>query len=476
MNKKFDLVVGLEVHVTLNTKSKLLCSCKNNSKSNPNENVCEVCLGMPGALPVLNNDAVEKAIRVGKLLNCKINESSNFDRKHFNNIDLVKNFQITQFENPLLKNGYFEIFMGKEKEKKIIEIERIHIEEDAGKKIKKEDKILVDYNRSGVPLIEIVTKPCFYSIEEVRTFLEILRLTLKYNEISTCKMNEGEYRFDVNVSVKEKNRNSEDLGNRCEFKNLNSFTQCEKAIDKEYKRQIESKEIKENKKVKSKTLNWNEHSKKIEILRDKESIYEYRYLREYNLPQLNVRKENYNEPTYTLETRIEKLGEEFNLTRIECLNLLQNKNIEQYFIKSSSKLKNYKNLYNFLVGSILPDMKENEKEAGIFKVPSKSLSQLLGLLEDCIINKTLMKKIYNKMVEEKKTPKEIIDSENLKLLNEKDINKLIDKIIIENKKIVIDYKNGKVKALQTLIGKTIRESKDLADPIIIKSVIEDKLK
>ncbi len=472
---KYELTIGLEVHTTLQTKSKVFCSCKNDSSNEveANVNTCEICLGMPGALPVLNEEVVKKALKVGELLNCKINKSSEFDRKHFANVDLVKNFQITQFRKPILEDGYLDVIMSNDmKNKKRVTIERVHIEEDAGKQVKKNNKILIDYNRSGMPLLEIVTTPCFKSSEEVRKFLEQLQMTLKYNEISKCKMNEGGFRFDVNVSIRLKGEKElgYGLGERCEFKNINSFTQCEKAIEEEYKRQVSIKEKGEE--IKSMSLNWNEKTKTVEIVRPKEKEGEYEYLRETNLPMLNLKLEEISvKNVCDIESRIDYLMMEYKLSYEESVVLIKNKEIEKYYEEVVKGFKNKKEVYNYIIEEILC-----KKDKHIISV--ENIRELFSMLEKGEINNSIMKKVQNKVELSNNllSSKEIVKMEGLKLLGKEEVEKIVIEVLESNEKIVKDYKGGKIKAIQSLTGKVMSESKGLADSKLTKNLLMEKLK
>ncbi len=470
MFNKYDLVVGLEVHVELLTKSKVFCSCKNEFGKEPNEICCPVCLGMPGALPVLNEEVVNKAIAVGKLLNCKINKTSKFDRKHFMYADLVKNFQITQFDEPICENGVFPIVLNKDINNiKNIEIERIHIEEDAGKVIYKDGTMYIDYNRSGKPLVEIVTKPVFETTEEVRSFLEQLKISLTSNGISHCKMNEGSYRFDVNISIKKKGETT--LGNRCEIKNMNSFNYAIKAINKEVERQVEILEKGET--VQQQSLTWDEKANKIVVMREKESVDKYKYLRELNLPILKIDDDKINNVVvHKLTDKVTHYVNNYKLNIEESLELIKYKQINDIYEQICGEIKDYKLVSNFFIEIMFKEMTEEQKINGEVVISVPHIIELLQYLKEDKINNTIMKKVYEKSKQNNKSPKQIIHSENLFVINDvKEIENIIKQVLDENEKLVEQYKSGKTTVFKSIVGKVMSKTNGLVNAKKVNDIL-----
>ncbi len=468
MFDKYDLTVGLEVHIELKTKSKIFCSCKNEFVTTPNTQCCEVCLGMPGALPVLNEEAVKKAIAIAKILNCNINYESWFDRKHFKYMDLVKNFQITQFEKPIAENGEFKIIVGK-KTKDVL-IERIHLEEDAGKVIYKDGKAFIDYNRSGVPLVEVVTKPVFNTVEEVLLFLEQLKTSLTHNDISDCKMNEGAYRFDVNISTKQKGEKV--LGNRTEIKNMNSFREVSKAIYAEFKRQILI--LQKGDEVLQQSLNWDDKKEEIVVLRTKESSYNYKFLREYNLPFLKLDESMVKDIVINkLTEKIAGYVNNYELSYKESLEILKNKKISCIYENIIEKftLCEYKAIRNLFVEILLKENVIHEID-----ISSEDIVTLLNYLKQNKINNTILKKAIKKSLKANDNPINVINNEKLFLINEKEkILEVVKVILNENEKLICDYKAGKTKVLKSIIGKVMNKTNGLANPKLLNEVILNQL-
>ncbi len=461
MFNKYDLVVGLEIHVELKTKSKIFCSCKNEFSVEPNTNCCEICLGMPGALPFLNDEAINKGIAIAKILNCNINNESWFDRKHFKYMDLVKNYQITQLEKPIAEEGVFQFIVNDTV--KSIEIERIHLEEDAGKVIYKNNETLVDYNRSGVPLIEIVTKPDFRSVEEVKAFLEQLRVVLMYNEISDCKMNEGSYRFDVNISVK--NKGSNILGNRTEIKNMNSFREVVKAINKEFERQ--SNILNEGMEVLQQSLNWNEKTSDIIVLRTKEGIGGYKFLRDYNLQLLEVDEERINNVVvHKLTDKIKVYVDNYKLTYIEALEIIKNKSTDYIYQDVLKEFYDYKLIRNLFIEVLLKDNVIDKKN-----MCSEEIVVILNYLKSNKINNTILKKAVQKSLKTSKTVIDTINNEKMFLINDEEkIRFFVNAVLKENKNLIEDYKLGKTKVIKSIVGKTMANTNGLINPVLLKEV------
>lgn len=472
MNNKYQAVIGLEVHVELNTKTKIFCSCKNEYAALPNSNVCPVCMGLPGALPVLNSSVVEYCIKAGLALNCKINEISRLDRKHYFYPDLPKGYQISQFDLPLCYDGTITL-----NNEKTIKITRIHIEEDAGKLIHNEKSTLIDYNRCGVPLIEIVSAPEISSGEEAKEYLATLRTLLIYTGVSQCEMNKGEMRCDVNISVKPKGSNEN--GTRREIKNLNSFQFVAKAIELEYERQI--KELEEGKIITEQTLGYDEHADKIYVMRNKESAADYRYLQEPDMPPVYVSKET----IYRLKNELPAMPHErkqiyltrYGLSVYDSETITANKELSDYFDISAKYTTRYKILANILLGEY---SRLNKNLKFTCPIPHEYTAALCELTANETINSSNSKKLAAIMWNDSANcphPYEMVKQLGMEQINDKKLlSEFVKKAFIDSPKLIEDYKNGKKQAAKALMGKAMGLSKGNANPRLLEEIIEILLK
>ena len=470
--KEYELVMGLEVHVELKTKTKIFCNCTTEFGGEPNSHCCPVCMGFPGALPVLNEEVVNYAIRAGIATNCEITRSGRQDRKHYFYPDLPTAYQISQDDLPICHNGHLDIEADGKTSR--IGITRIHIEEDAGKLVHKaEGGTLVDYNRCGVPLIEIVSEPDLRSAEEVRAYLQKLRAIMMYIDVSDCKMNEGSFRCDVNLSVREKGE--EEFGTRVEMKNLNSFQSIMKAIEYESQRQINA--IEDGVELIQETRRFDQNTSKTYSMRKKENAHDYRYLPDPDLMPIIIDDNRIQKIKDELpelpDVRKALYIKEYGLSSYDAEQLISSKEVANYFEQAAKKVKNTKILANILISEIF-------RLTGIeeFKVPfsPEYLAELVNLIEDGSINSSTSKKIIEDMWKEPRSPREIVKEKGLEQINDEDtLLPIIDEVISKNQRAVKEYIDGNEKALQSLIGQVMGRTKGKANPQLTIEIIKDRL-
>ena len=466
-------LIGLEIHVELSTKTKMFCSCKNEFGKPANTNVCEICLGHPGTLPKINKRAVEYAVKAGLALSTSINKKSRMDRKKYFYSDLVKGFQISQDEIPLCRDGYIEI--GPYGNKKKIRIQRIHIEEDTGKSLHTEEgETLMDYNRSGVPLIEIVTYPDISSKEEAREFLTILKQTLKYIGVSDVKMEEGSLRCDVNINLVDGDRKT----GIAEIKNINSFKAVQKAIAFEEERQREflEKGIVEVKQ----TRRWDDLLGETKLMRTKEEKDDYRYSYEGDLGELelsdefieNIRK---NLPELPGE-RLVRFIKDYGLSEYDADIISKDLNISRYFEETLDLTKDSKRTANWIISDVLRNLNENEMESDELKFTSKNLATLINYVKEDKVNTNTAKKLLKEFFLEDVDIEKVIKERGLIQIQDEDfLLKIVEEVLAENEQSIIDYKNGKDRALGFLVGMCMKKSKGKGNPVKFNEIILKKL-
>ncbi len=469
---QYDMVVGLEVHVELKTKTKIFCSCSTEFGAKPNTQCCPVCMGMPGTLPVLNEKVVEYAVKAGLSTNCSITNFSKQDRKNYFYPDLPKAYQISQFDLPLCREGKLTIEC--DNESKDIRIERIHIEEDAGKLIHNDDATTYcDYNRCGVPLIEIVTYPDLSSAKQVDTFLRKLQAILVYSGVSDCKMQEGSMRCDVNISVKE--ANAKKLGTRAEIKNLNSFVAIQKAIEYEYKRQIE--DIENGESITQETRRFDPSSNKTYPMRSKENSDDYRYFPDPDLAPI-ITDENY---INSIRSSIPELPDErkkryitdYKLTSSDAQLIVVEKNVADYFEKCAKLCVSSKTLAKLIIGEIFSLRANSEND---IPIKAEHLTSLIDMYEKEEINTTTLKKVVRIMWEKDREPYDIIKEMNLFIIKDEQLlEKIAEEAINMSEKAVKDFKNGKLAAKQAIVGKSMGLSNGLADVSKLEELIDKML-
>lgn len=470
---EYDIVIGMEIHAELATKSKIFCSCSTTFGADENTHACPVCLGMPGVLPVLNEKVVEYATRAGLALNCHIANFSKMDRKNYFYPDLPKAYQTSQFDLPICTGGVVDIEV--EGEKKEIGITRIHIEEDAGKLLHESaDGTLVDVNRCGVPLIEIVTEPDIRGAEEARVFAEKIRNILEYVGVSDCKMEEGSIRFDVNLSVKEKG--SDVLGTRTEMKNLNSFRALVRAVQYESKRQII--ELKKGHRIIQETRKWDDVKGVSSSMRSKEEAHDYRYFPEPDLVPIVITDETIEQIKSGLpelpEAKRARYVAEYKLPDYDAGVLTASKVTAKFFEETVALYDEPKQISNWLMVDIPAMLKEKELSMENIPFTPAELAELLKLIKDGTISGTIGKKVLEKMFEEDKTPKVIVEENNWAQMSDtSELEGIIAQVIEDNPKSIEDIGAGNQKAYGFLTGQVMKATKGQANPQVANKIIRE---
>ena len=469
---KYELVAGFETHVELATNTKIFCSCTTQFGGEPNTHCCPICIGLPGTLPKLNKKVVEYAIRAGLATNCHIAEISKMDRKNYCYPDLPKAYQISQYDKPLCEHGYVQLSNGRK-----IRILRIHIEEDAGKLVHRRGDTLVDYNRGGVPLIEIVTEPDFRSVDEAKEYVEKLQNIMRYIGVSDCKMQEGSMRCDVNISVRPEG--SEKLGTRTEIKNMNSITFIAKAMEYEFERQVDL--IESGEKVIQETLRYDDVTNTTSGMRGKEDANDYRYFRDPDLVTINVPRELVEEIKESLpelpEAKLKRYTEELGIPETDALLLTKYRNVAEYFEKAIEGTKNPRTAANFIIGQIFRTVEtESDKEKFDIKVSAESLKELIELLDSGKIRMNLAKATLDKMLEKGKGAKDFISESDMGGLDENALTELCRQAVESNPKAVSDYLGGKEKAIKAMVGFVMKNSRGKADAALAEQKLIEMIK
>ena len=476
MSKQYETVIGLEVHVELATKTKIFCACSTAFGGAPNTHTCPVCTGMPGSLPVLNKQVVEYALAVGLATNCQIHQYCKFDRKNYFYPDNPQNYQISQLYLPICHDGGVEIETAGGK--KIIGIHEIHMEEDAGKLVHDEweDCSLVDYNRSGVPLIEIVSEPDMRSAEEVIAYLEKLRQIIQYLGASDCKLQEGSMRADVNLSVREVG--AEKFGTRTEMKNLNSFKAIAHAIEGERERQIEL--IEAGRKVIQETKRWDDNKESSFTMRSKEDGQDYRYFPDPDLAPVVISDEwiaevKARQPELRSE-KLERYKKEFDIPDYDAQIITNSKHMADLFEAATAICKKPKKVSNWLMGETLRLLKENNMDPEDLSFAPENLAKLVDLADAGTVNSSVAKEVFEQIFKENVDPEVYIEEHGLKTVNDEGALKAtIEQIVSENPQSVADYKGGKKKAIGFLVGQTMKAMKGKADPASVNKILKEIL-
>ena len=472
----YEVIIGLEVHAELSTKTKIFCSCPTAFGAAPNTHTCPICMAMPGTLPVLNEKVVEYAVKAGLATNCEISRNSKNDRKNYFYPDLPKSYQISQFDKPLCEHGYVEIEINGEKKK--IRLTRIHIEEDAGKLNHDEfgGGSLVDLNRAGVPLIEIVSEPDLRSAEEVEQYLRKLKSILEYIEVSDCKMQEGSLRADVNVSVRKKGETK--LGTRTEMKNMNSFRSIVRAIEYEVDRQIDV--IENGGKIDQETLRWDDVSGKTFPMRDKEDAQDYRYFPDPDLVAIKLSEEYIENIKNSLpelpESRKERYLQEYKLSEKDAKLITASKYLSDLFEEAVNVCNNPKAVNNWIISDISRILNETEMEPIQIPFDAKQLGKLVVLIDKGTISSSIGKKVLVELFENPRDPEDIIKEKGwIQISDEGAIKEVVLKILENNPQSIADYKGGKDKALGFLVGQAMKETKGKANPQILNKMFLEEL-
>lgn len=476
MSKQYETVIGLEVHVELATKTKIFCGCSTAFGGAPNTHTCPVCTGMPGSLPVLNKQVVEYAVAVGLATNCQITQYCKFDRKNYFYPDNPQNYQISQLYLPICRNGHVDIET--KQGTKSIGIHEIHMEEDAGKLIHDEweDCSLVDYNRSGVPLIEIVSEPDMRSAQEVIAYLEKLRMTVQYLGASDCKLNEGSMRADVNLSVREVG--AKEFGTRTEMKNLNSFKAITHAIEGERERQIEL--LESGKEVVQETRRWDDAKEYSYAMRSKEDAQDYRYFPDPDLVPVYISDEwleqiRSRQPEFR-EAKMARYKEEFDIPEYDIGIITDSKHMADLFEETVAICKQPKKVSNWLMGETLRLLKEKNMDPEDIRFAPGNLAKLIGLVDAKAINSSVAKEVFEVMFEEDVDPEKYVEEKGLKTVNDEGaLRKTIEEIIATNPQSVEDYHNGKDRAIGFLVGQTMKAMKGKADPAMVNQILKELL-
>lgn len=466
---KYELVAGFETHVELQTNTKIFCSCTTAFGGDPNTHCCPVCIGLPGTLPKLNEKVVEYAIMAGLATDCEIAEIAKMDRKNYCYPDLPKAYQISQYDKPLCEHGHITLSNGRQ-----IRILRIHIEEDAGKLIHNHGDTFVDYNRGGVPLIEIVTEPDFRSVDEAKEYVERLQQIMRYIGVSDCRMQEGSMRCDVNISVRPEG--SEKLGTRTEIKNMNSITNIAKAMEHEYERQVDL--IESGGEVVQETLRYDDATNTTSSMRSKEDAHDYRYFREPDLVTIAVPRERVEAIRKSLPElpaqKFARYTEAYGIPEKDAEKLTKYRAIAEYFDSAIEGLKTPKTAANFILGQIFRRLEtEADKECFEVKTSAVQLNELCKLLESGKLKNNLAKTALEKMLDSGDAVTEFVSESDMAGLDDGTLTEFCNNAIKAMPNAVVDYQSGKEKALMALLGNVMKQSRGRADANAVKEKLKE---
>lgn len=473
-----EAVIGFEVHVELCTESKVFCGCPTHFGAPPNTQVCPICLGMPGVLPVLNRKAVEYSIRTALALNCDITEHTNFDRKNYYYPDLPKNYQISQNYAPLGTNGYLDIQVGEETHR--IRINNVHLEEDAGKLIHPDipgaDYSLVDLNRTGTPLLEIVSEPDLKGVEDAMAYMTTLKNLLEYTEVSDCKMQEGRLRFEVNISVREKG--TEKLGTKVEIKNLNSMRTAIKCIEHEFARQSEM--VRNGETVLPETRLWDEPAGCTRAMRNKEVANDYRYFPDPDLVEVHITNEWREEIREHLpelqDAKRKRFIEEYGLPEYDAKVLTASKPVATWYERAVTAHKNPKSISNWMMTEFLRELKDRDAEPDDVDLKPEGLASIVKMIDEKKINGKTGKDVFAKAMAGEGDPEEIVKREGLLQVSDSgEIEGFVDEVIAENPDMVEKVKGGQTKTIQAMVGQVMKKSRGKANPQMVNELLAEKL-
>lgn len=474
----FETVIGLEIHAELNTRSKIFCGCSTRFASEPNENTCPVCLGLPGTLPVLNEEVIRLAVKAGTALNCKINNANKMDRKNYFYPDLPKAYQTSQYDLPMCSGGFVEFYCEGRYVK--VRINRIHIEEDAGKLIHLEDEhcSLVDYNRAGIPLIEIVSEPDMRSPLEAVTFLKILKSVLEYGEISDCRMEQGSLRCDANISIRPAGQM--EYNTKVELKNINSFRELQKALEREEKRQRELYQFGEGGKIRQETRRWDSAKGRTVPMRSKEEAHDYRYFPEPDLPPVIIAEGTVDIIRGSLpempQQKAARFINEYQLTESETEILVGDKQLSEYYESVIKEGAAPKAAANWVLGDLLRMLNEGAIPSGGIPVKAFYLFRLISLIEAGRISNTAAKEVFREMFTSGRAPEEIIEDKGLSQISSgEDLIRMIRQVLSDNPQAVAEFRNGKAQIAGYLVGLVMKASKGKANPKMVRELLGSEL-
>ncbi|UCB47417.1 MAG: Asp-tRNA(Asn)/Glu-tRNA(Gln) amidotransferase subunit GatB [Spirochaetota bacterium] len=474
----FEAVIGLEIHIQLNTQTKTFCSCSTSFGDKPNSHTCPVCLGLPGALPVFNEQALNKGIMAGLALKCEVAEFSIFARKNYFYPDLPKSYQISQYESPLNKGGYVLINDDEGKKRKV-GITRAHLEEDAGKLIHDENPkgpSFVDFNRCGVPLLEIVTEPDIRTPDEAYRFLQAIKEMMQYTEVSECNMEKGELRVDVNISMR--NFGDQGFGVKQEIKNMNSFANVKRALEYEVKRQ--TKILRSGQKLIQQTRLFDVSKSATVPMRMKEEAHDYRYFPDPDLVPVTLTHDQIERIQNSLpelpQNKRERLKKQYNLTDYDVEVLCSSHKLANYFEAAANGYKSPKKIANWILSELIRVLNERRIEIDDCKVTPTKLRDLFDLMDSKVISGKIAKAVFDDMVESGQSASEIVEKKGLKQVTDRaEIVKVIVETIEENEKVVRDYRDGKKKVFGFLVGKVMQKTHGKASPKLVNEILREKL-
>lgn len=472
----FETVIGLEVHSELSTKTKIFCGCSTEFGAPPNTHTCPICLGHPGVLPVLNERALEFAIKAALALNCEISLESKFDRKNYFYPDLTKAYQISQFDQPIGKNGWLEIEVNGQTKR--IGITRLHLEEDAGKltHVEGEGHTLVDYNRVGTPLVEIVSEPDIRSPEEAYAYLEKLKAILQYTEVSDCKMEEGSLRCDANISIRPFGQ--KEFGIRTELKNMNSFKGVQKGLEYEEKRQAEV--LLAGGTVVQETRRWDDVKGETIVMRGKEEAHDYRYFPDPDLVLLHIDESELERIRATIpelpDARKARYMEQFGLSSYDAGVLTASKALADFYEQATAFAQETKLVANWVMGEVSAYLNANDKELDDVALTPEGLGKLLSLIEQGTISGTIAKTVFKELIEQGGDPEQIVKDKGLvQISDEGELSKIVNEVLDRNQQSIDDYKAGKEKAIGFLVGQVMKATKGKANPPLVNKLLVQEI-
>ena len=473
---QYETVIGLEVHVELSTETKIFCGCRTTFGAPPNSNTCPICLAHPGTLPVLNEKALHYAIKAAMALNCEIAREAKFDRKNYFYPDLPKAYQISQDEQPIGRNGWLEIEVNGNKKR--IGIKRLHLEEDAGKLIhvSGENYSLVDFNRGGNPLVEIVTEPDIRSPEEAYAFLEKLKAILQYTEVSDCKMEQGSLRCDANISIRPVGQ--KEFGTRTELKNLNTFRGVQKALEYEARRHEEV--LRSGQTLEQETRRWNEDTGKTVKMRGKEEAEDYRYFPDPDIVRVEISQELLDEIRASLpelpDARKARFMEQFGLPAYDAGVITAEKALADFFEEATQHCQDPKLVANWVMGDLLGYLNAEQKELADTPLKPEQLGKMIALIEKGTISSKIAKKVFAELVEHGGDPETIVKEKGLvQISDEGQLREIVIKVVANNPQSVADFKNGKDRAIGHLVGQVMKETKGKANPQLVNQLLREEI-